>query len=86
MAERSPQDTRITRTLWSELERSPRRSMEPVTAFKTLGTFGPPLLGPFEQFYVNAGKRQWWREEMQCGHDILLDMPSELAKLLLQRL
>jgi len=40
--------------------------------------------GPFEEFYVEAGKRQWWREEMECGHDIMLDMPEELANLLLR--
>jgi pimeloyl-ACP methyl ester carboxylesterase len=39
----------------------------------------------FLQFYELAGQRQWWREELACGHDVMLDMPDELAALLLQR-
>jgi pimeloyl-ACP methyl ester carboxylesterase len=41
--------------------------------------------GPFDQFYVRAGERGWWREEIPCGHDVMLDMPDELAALLLER-
>ena len=40
---------------------------------------------PFGQFYAKAGERRWWREELACGHDVMLDMPNELAVLLLQR-
>ena len=40
--------------------------------------------GPFGQFYVKAGERGWWREELACGHDVMLDMPNELTALLLQ--
>jgi pimeloyl-ACP methyl ester carboxylesterase len=41
--------------------------------------------GPFGQFYAKAGERRWWREELACGHDVMLDMPNELTALLLQR-
>jgi hypothetical protein len=41
--------------------------------------------GPFGQFYAKAGERRWWREELSCGHDVMLDMPNELTALLLQR-
>jgi pimeloyl-ACP methyl ester carboxylesterase len=41
--------------------------------------------GAFDQFYLKAGERGWWREELQCGHDVMLDMPSELTAVLLQR-
>ena len=41
--------------------------------------------GPFGQFYTRAGERGWWREELACGHDMMLDMPDELTALLLQR-
>jgi hypothetical protein len=40
--------------------------------------------GPFGQFYAKAGERGWWREELACGHDVMLDMPNELTALLLQ--
>jgi hypothetical protein len=33
----------------------------------------------------SAGERRWWREELACGHDVMLDMPNELTALLLQR-
>jgi pimeloyl-ACP methyl ester carboxylesterase len=38
--------------------------------------------GPFAQFYQLSGQRGWWREELACGHDVMLDMPNELATLL----
>jgi pimeloyl-ACP methyl ester carboxylesterase len=41
--------------------------------------------GPFQQFHDLAGKRGWWQEKLPCGHDVMLDMPNELAALLLQR-
>jgi len=41
--------------------------------------------GPFRQFYDLAAKRRWWREELECGRDVMLDMPEELPALLLQR-
>jgi hypothetical protein len=34
--------------------------------------------------HAKAGERRWWREEFACGHDVMLDMPNELAALLLQ--
>jgi pimeloyl-ACP methyl ester carboxylesterase len=40
---------------------------------------------PFEQFDAVAERRGWWREQIACGHDVMLDMPNELAALLLQR-
>jgi len=40
--------------------------------------------GPFEQFYHSAGERGWWRAELPCGHDIMIDMPKELAALLME--
>jgi pimeloyl-ACP methyl ester carboxylesterase len=41
--------------------------------------------GPFGQFYANAGERGWWREELACGHDVMIDMPGELTTLLLRK-
>jgi hypothetical protein len=40
--------------------------------------------GPFGQFFAKAEERGWWREELACGHDVMLDMPNELTALLLQ--
>jgi pimeloyl-ACP methyl ester carboxylesterase len=40
---------------------------------------------PLGQFHASAGERRWWREELACGHDVMLDMPNELTSLLLQR-
>ena len=37
--------------------------------------------GPFGQFYAKAGERRWWREELACGRDVMLDMPNELTAL-----
>jgi pimeloyl-ACP methyl ester carboxylesterase len=39
--------------------------------------------GPFGQFYAQARERNWWRAELACGHDMMLDMPKELTGLLL---
>jgi hypothetical protein len=48
--------------------------------------FTPTLTGLGERMHLLlAGKRRWWREELPCGHDVMLDMPDELAALLLQR-
>jgi len=33
----------------------------------------------------SAGERRWWREELACGHDVMLDMPNELTALLVRR-
>jgi pimeloyl-ACP methyl ester carboxylesterase len=41
--------------------------------------------GPFSQFHAAAAKRGWWFEELPCGHEVVLDMPDELAALLLRR-
>jgi pimeloyl-ACP methyl ester carboxylesterase len=41
--------------------------------------------GPFGQFYAKAGERGWWREELACGHDVMIDMPGELTTLLLRK-
>jgi hypothetical protein len=40
---------------------------------------------PFGQFHAKAAERRWWREELACEHDVMLDMPNELAALLQQR-
>jgi hypothetical protein len=39
----------------------------------------------FDGFYALAGERRWWREELACGHDVMLDMPNGLTTLLVQR-
>jgi pimeloyl-ACP methyl ester carboxylesterase len=39
----------------------------------------------FKQFHDLAKERGWWQAELPCGHDVMLDMPNELAALLLQR-
>jgi pimeloyl-ACP methyl ester carboxylesterase len=41
--------------------------------------------GPFAQFYTKAAERGWWLEQFPCGHEVPLDMPNELAALLLAR-
>jgi pimeloyl-ACP methyl ester carboxylesterase len=40
---------------------------------------------PFGQFHDVAGQRGWWRDEVACGHDVMLDTPEELTALMLQR-
>jgi pimeloyl-ACP methyl ester carboxylesterase len=40
---------------------------------------------PFHQFHAMAADRGWWRAELPCGHDLMLDMPEELTALLLER-
>jgi pimeloyl-ACP methyl ester carboxylesterase len=40
---------------------------------------------PFGQFDAVAERHGWWREQFACGHCVMLDMPNELAALLLQR-
>jgi pimeloyl-ACP methyl ester carboxylesterase len=40
--------------------------------------------GSFRQFYDRAKERGWWRTELACGHDVMLDMPRQLVDLLLQ--
>jgi pimeloyl-ACP methyl ester carboxylesterase len=52
------------------------------TGFILAGEFGSPLHRPF---YDDAEKRGWRREELPCGHEIMLDMPEDLAKLLVAR-
>jgi hypothetical protein len=39
---------------------------------------------PFRPCYQLAGQRRWWREDLACGYDVMLDMPDELAALPLQ--
>ena len=72
--------------------------MQPLSTFETparisgacdgIATIGYILArgfdGPFGQFYATAGERRWWREELACGHDVMLDMPNELTTLLLR--
>jgi hypothetical protein len=41
--------------------------------------------GPFGQFDAIAERRGWWRQELHCGHDVMLDAPNDLAALLQQR-
>jgi pimeloyl-ACP methyl ester carboxylesterase len=41
--------------------------------------------GPFEQFDAIAERHGWWRQELECGHDVMLDAPNDLAALLQQR-
>lgn len=38
----------------------------------------------FPQFYEKAKARGWKTLTMECGHDVMLDMPEELTKLLLE--
>jgi len=41
--------------------------------------------GPFGQFYASAAERGWWLEQFSCGHEVALDMPDELATLLIAK-
>ena len=38
---------------------------------------------PFVQFHEGAAARGWWREAIDCGHDVMLDAPDELSAILL---
>lgn len=40
---------------------------------------------PFPQSHERAKKRGWKTETVACGHDVMLDLPEELAALLLPR-
>jgi pimeloyl-ACP methyl ester carboxylesterase len=57
-------------------------SISRIGYIRATGHEGKALLEPF---YALAGERKWWRAELPCGHDVMLDMPNELASLLLQR-
>ena len=41
---------------------------------------------PFRPFYLKAKKRGWSVSEIDSGHDVMLDQPTALAKLLLDNL
>jgi hypothetical protein len=63
-----------------------RKSAAPATASQASGTFWRGAMTVLlASFYAKAGERRWWREELACGHDVMLDMPNELTALLLQR-
>jgi pimeloyl-ACP methyl ester carboxylesterase len=38
---------------------------------------------PFHPFYEKARLRGWQTSEIACGHDVMLDQPDALAKLLI---
>jgi len=38
----------------------------------------------FARFYARAGERDWWQDELACGHGVMLNMPNELTALLLR--
>lgn len=38
---------------------------------------------PFEPFYLKAKARGWRTQELDCGHDVMLDRPGELIQVLL---
>ena len=38
---------------------------------------------PFGQFYEKAKARGWKTTTVQCGHDVMLDLPDELTRILL---
>ncbi|MDE1993840.1 MAG: alpha/beta hydrolase [Rhizobiaceae bacterium] len=42
-------------------------------------------IGFYDQFVVRARSDGWWVEEFDCGHEIMLDRPTELASLLVRR-
>jgi pimeloyl-ACP methyl ester carboxylesterase len=65
---------------------SPARITGPCDGIGTIGYILASCFdGPFGQFYAKAGERRWWREELACGHDVMLDMPNELTTLLLRK-
>jgi pimeloyl-ACP methyl ester carboxylesterase len=41
---------------------------------------------PFEPFYEKAKARGWRTEEMDCGHDVMLDRPADVTRVLLESL
>jgi pimeloyl-ACP methyl ester carboxylesterase len=41
--------------------------------------------GPFGPFAAAAERRGWWRRDIACGHDVMLDAPEALAAVLLER-
>lgn len=38
---------------------------------------------PFRPFFEKARQNGWKTRTMECGHDIMLDMPEELTRVLL---
>ena len=38
---------------------------------------------PFPKFHEAAAARGWWREAIDCGHDVMLDAPDDLCAILL---
>jgi hypothetical protein len=41
---------------------------------------------PFHPFYEKARSRGWTTYEMDCGHDVMLDRPADITRLLLDSL
>jgi len=40
--------------------------------------------GPFAPFYEQAKSKGWTTHSLTCGHDVMLDMPEELTRILLE--
>ena len=47
-----------------------------------LARFANPF---FERFAERAREKDWWVEEIVCGHDVMIDQPEELAAILVRR-
>jgi hypothetical protein len=39
---------------------------------------------PFPPFYEKAKAKGWKTRTMSCGHDVMLDLPEELTKVLIE--
>jgi pimeloyl-ACP methyl ester carboxylesterase len=41
---------------------------------------------PFQPFYDNAKARGWSTRELACGHDVMLDRPADVTRVLIESL
>jgi pimeloyl-ACP methyl ester carboxylesterase len=65
--------------------KTPARLNGACDSIKSIGyVLAAGYAGPFRQFYDRAKERGWWCTELACGHDVMIDMPGEVAGLLLR--